>query len=397
MNGDHHPSQRLLLLLFSATLIGVVFFSDLAHAQEGGPKPVCPLSDSQTQKSIEAFSKIADFLTHEPRCANCHGGVNPYIEGTGVDPEDPNPGGPSSQFEHGGGKQPHEHNVGPDGTGQMDFGCKKCHNNMAPRRDGSPSTNWTLAPSFLSFVDRDATALCKQMKRTQSNAEEFQGHLKDDNGGNNFAGTAYMGNRGLSDEDLEGFDVKIQPPSISHAALMDLGQRWIDAMGGEFKGDQGCGCEPEHFAVRLITNVEYSRGPIYVKSGMQVEVPLTFADDGSFTGKGTASIQGGGTMSICQGQGGGSVDVEASGHAVETLSEHSMHLQLDEASAVTVGGTATCPGGSASGSGSQWGQAIPPFDMAGNVGEAIDKPITDIPGFTSNMHLEIVKVNEASN
>jgi len=35
--------------------------------------------------------------------------------------------------------------------------------------------------------------------------------------------------------------------------------------------------------------------------------------------------------------------------------------------------------------------------MAGNVGESIDKPVTNLPGFNSNMHLEIVKVNEPSN
>jgi hypothetical protein len=39
---------------------------------------VCPLSDEQAQKSIQAFDKIAQVFTGEPRCVNCHGAVNPF-------------------------------------------------------------------------------------------------------------------------------------------------------------------------------------------------------------------------------------------------------------------------------------------------------------------------------
>ena len=63
--------------------------------------------------------------------------------------------------------------------------------------------NWTLAPLFLAFVDKDATTLCRQIKRVTGTADEFLGHLKDDNGKTNFAGTAYLGNRGLGDEWLK--------------------------------------------------------------------------------------------------------------------------------------------------------------------------------------------------
>jgi len=45
----------------------------------------CPLTDAQTSKSIDAFAKIANSLTREPRCVNCHGGVNPHIKDTGLD------------------------------------------------------------------------------------------------------------------------------------------------------------------------------------------------------------------------------------------------------------------------------------------------------------------------
>ena len=227
----------------------------LAAVQAVGQKS-CPLTEAQSQRAVDAWAKVANFLTAEPRCVNCHGKVNPYIDGVGIDPDDPNkdPEAPVSQIEHGGGKQKHEN------TGSMDQGCKKCHNAMAPKGkfveigdkatelpEGSPSQNWTLAPNFLSFVDKDATTLCRQIKRATGSADGFLGHLKYDAGGfANFAGTAYYGNRGLDEADLEGFNVSLQPPSVPHAQVMKLGQDWINAMGGKFQGDLSCGCELTH-------------------------------------------------------------------------------------------------------------------------------------------------------
>jgi hypothetical protein len=243
---DHKWVSMLIVGLIMAAVPGGVF---------GQQAPVCPLTDSQTSKAIVAWGKIANFITNEPRCVNCHGGVNPYIDGVGVDPDDTFQfaGAPVSFLEHGGGKQKHEN------TGVMDQGCKKCHDGMAkpgawidlgdkpvPWPEGSPLPNWTLAPPFLAFVDKDATTLCRQIKRVTGTADGFLGHLKDDEGKTNFAGTAYLGNRGLGDETLEGENVTIQPPSISHAAVLKLGQDWVAAMGGTFKGDEGCGCELEH-------------------------------------------------------------------------------------------------------------------------------------------------------
>lgn len=217
----------------------------------------CPLTDTQTQKAIAAWAKIAAFLTSEPRCVNCHGKVNPYVDGVGLDPNDPfkDPEAPVSTLEHGGGKQ-----ARPKDSSGMDQGCKKCHDAMAPKGqfvdihdnapewpEGSPLQNWTTAPNFLSFVDRDATTLCRQIKRATGTAAAFTGHLKYDEGGfANFAGTAYLGNRGLDKDNMESFNVAVQRPSITHAALMQMGQDWIYAMGGKFQGDEGCGCEVRH-------------------------------------------------------------------------------------------------------------------------------------------------------
>jgi hypothetical protein len=208
----------------------------LLMAQTGSS---CPLPLDAQFKSIRAFAPIASFLTQEPRCVNCHGGVNPHIEGTGADPEDEK--APVSTVEHGPGRIERQRERARDGTLLIEGACIECHNNMAPKRDGSRSL-WMTPPNFLSFVGKDATTLCKQMKRSTHTETEFLGHLRDDNGGNNFGKTAFNGDRGL-DKDMYG-DIPPARPSISHEALMRLGRAWVDAMGGSFKGDESCGCEP---------------------------------------------------------------------------------------------------------------------------------------------------------
>src|SRR4051812_44276045 len=79
MNRFDHTSavdRRRKLTLSMKVLVTLVALSSLALAQStGGDAAVCPLSESQTQKSIDAFAKIVPTLTQEPRCVNCHGGV----------------------------------------------------------------------------------------------------------------------------------------------------------------------------------------------------------------------------------------------------------------------------------------------------------------------------------
>jgi hypothetical protein len=198
----------------------------------------CSLTEAQSRKAVDAFAKVAAFVLKEPRCVNCHGGVNPYIDGIGLNPADPT--APASLMEHGGGAIPKN----TDGT--VEAACMKCHNHMAPKRDGSPTLQWFTAASFHSFVDKNATTLCRQFKKSTGSPQELLGHLTDDNGGNNFAQTAFNGDRGLDEDDLEGFSVTVQKPSISKPEFIQLVQNWINAMGGKFQGDENCGCELTH-------------------------------------------------------------------------------------------------------------------------------------------------------
>lgn len=201
----------------------------------------CPLTIGEQVESVKTWAPIAKFLTREPRCFNCHGGVNPHIDGIGKDPVDRN--APESTVAHGGGAMPRGE------KGLMAEGCDGCHDNMAPRRDGTKS-RWFTAPPPSSFVGKDAPTLCRQIKGFHKTAEHFRGHLEDDNGSHSFVLTAFVGNRGLNPSDYK--DHPPQRPSLDHDALMRLGDDWIEAMGGKFQGDASCGCE-----VRLRLDIEH--------------------------------------------------------------------------------------------------------------------------------------------
>src|SRR5688572_7775024 len=79
------------------------------------PAVVCPLSEMQIHDSIAAFARIVPILTTEPRCVNCHGGMDIT----------------ASESPHPDVSLPTETEPGTD--------CSGCHDNMAPRTNGTPS------------------------------------------------------------------------------------------------------------------------------------------------------------------------------------------------------------------------------------------------------------------
>lgn len=218
-------------------------FAGAATAPDAGAQAgsSCPLPLNRQIESIRAFKPIASFLTSEPRCFNCHGGVNPFIDGIGADPQDAE--APPSLSPHAGGRVRRQRDTAADGTVLIEGECRDCHNNMAPRLDGGPSL-WMTAPSFLSFLGKDAPTLCKQIKRATGTAEHFRGHIENDNGGHQFALAAFAGDRAL-DPDVYPETVPRQPPSIPHSELIRIAGAWVDALGGSFQGDERCGCEVE--------------------------------------------------------------------------------------------------------------------------------------------------------
>ena len=392
-------------------LATVVFLSTLTLAQStGGDAAICPLSESQTQKSIDAFAKIVPTLTQEPRCVNCHGGVNPFIDGVGEDSASPDADTAPSLTEHGGGKMdratpPSASN--PKGSPQT--ACNDCHNNMAHKIPSGAKSRWSMAPVFLQFLGKDAPTLCKQIKDFSRkceggicgpwpDAKAVLDHFTRDEGKDNFTGTAFKGDRGLDRTMYPESEVPTQPPShISAAGLVALVKSWIATTGGEFKGDKSCGCEPAHYALRYSTSSKISLNEIEQSSAMEpVDIPLTFNDDGTFTGDEAGSFQTGGVAVGCSQQSGLSMKYHVLGKAIETSEKQSMHVGLGIGGPMAYNFSGKCPD-----SPSDSIQANIPapkvtatYDMKGEVGEAIDKTEDSTPGITNSLHLEIVKTDE---
>ena len=232
---------------------------------------MCPLSDHQLQELMKAFEKMMPTFQH-PRCANCHGGVNPFAANTN----------------HAGGK--FDVVLGPEGDLMFDetFGaCQGCHGGLK---------GWQIPSADLSFVGKDAVTLCKQMKF--GDAENFIDHITRDRGKTPFIETGFEGMRGLNQDGIDFYEALNdkkpvpEPPPLSHATLIDQAKAWVDALGGEFKGNEACGCEPQHYALQvdesLVGLFQGQGAKIDWDGSTTVQIPIKFNDDGSFTGEATS-------------------------------------------------------------------------------------------------------------
>jgi len=258
---------------------------------------------------MEAFAKMVPTFHHK-RCVNCHGGVDPF---TGTN--------------HGGGKV----DITED---QMEQGaCGECHNNLPPLRSGkTPVWKLPVLPDH-SFVNKDAKTLCEMMKKAfnafPSPGTQFEFHILEDNGKTDFQMIAFAGTRGVSDrapEPIEG---------ITLGGFFNQAVAWVEAMGGEFKGDERCGCEPLQFAVRVkyIAGSNMLGGIVQTVAQMgPVDIPIRFRDDGSYEGRGMLPFAAQGSVNAnpvhCADQSQAGMQVKVYGKAVEGPQKYQMHIEL---------------------------------------------------------------------
>jgi hypothetical protein len=243
-----------------------------ALASDGDP--VCTLSPTQADSSVQAFGKMAATFTGQERCANCHGAVDPFA--------------PNAAEAHAGGKFSPVMTVGPDGSTGVDVAqtfapCAECH---------SALPGWRLSPRDLFFVGKDAPTLCKQQKKRFSSVGGFLGHIDSDNGGVQFIDTGFQGTRGLNEygRSFAG-DYHPEPPlGITHAGLIQQSNAWATALGGEFRGPDWCGCEKHRYAMKVDQQMELIAGPAHLSGATTLQFPITFADDGSFSGSGQSPL-----------------------------------------------------------------------------------------------------------
>jgi len=349
--------------------------------QSTSKNAVCPLSDEQVQKSIDAFAKIVPTLTQEPRCVNCHGGVDPFARPT----------------THGGGTLKHEPpEPDPDNPGRFLNPCAECHSEMPPKRNGSES-QWRLANPEHFFKGKDAKALCKQMRDVFKQGADFVGHLIDDNGNSKFTEVAFLGTRGLNDvgQALADDPTPRPPQRITQGGLINLANDWISAMGGEFKGDIDCGCEPSHYAVR-VTYDQIINTPMFhgTKKMGPVDIPIKFHDDGSFEGEQTVYINGDAMGYVCTGQSRAAMTLRVHGTATEEWQKNQMHLEMESGSPLRGTASAQCPNISRTGAFAGGSQATLEKDMEGRLGDSMmAKPSTGFPGIDTVILAEIVKAS----
>lgn len=309
---------------------------------------VCPLSEKQSRASLEALSKIVPTLTGEPRCTNCHGGLDPTTS-----PIHPSVDLPSGD------------NPGDD--------CTFCHDNVMPKTNGEES-HWHLAPKFLEFVNKTDTQLCEQLKGHAEGpcsdgscgpwplAEKFLGHMTDDEGGDNFTATAFAGTKGLSDH-------PIAKPRVTHAQLLALGNAWTQVTDGEWQGFRDCGCSPVKYALRVSAITTIPSDPSFRNQMGPVDIPIEFEDDGTFSGDSAVRMRGGDQNFECVGTSSASTRLVATGRAVQTYRERVFEVTIRSGEPTTSTGTVRCP--DSSGSRTMTGQSndVWTVRMDGTVGE----------------------------
>lgn len=260
-----------------------------SFVQAEGDTQICPLSDKQQEDSIRKFSEMMPTFTH-PRCINCHGAINPFAANT----------------KHIGGrigpkfKEIIEHDdilgkdiklVVPDVEDPDIFlkRCQDCHSAFTGSR------GWSIPPVNIYFVGKDSIQLCKQIKREfGGELQQFVDHLDHDELG--FIQEAFRGTRGLDNNgqatylNETGNEFKPEPPPITQTAFVEQGKAWLEAMGYSGNGVKGgitCGCQPHHYILKGGADIVwfYVPGTPFLTGHADVEIPIQFNDDASFTGE----------------------------------------------------------------------------------------------------------------
>lgn len=252
----------LYVVLMQSLMLAYPLSSGLDDLQgPTGKKEVCALSDQQQEAAPKAFAPFATMVKGEPRCNNCHGAVNPFVDNTN------HLGGPMNPSLRG--------KMGPDGATQSQ--CMECHN-----------PPWVIPSPGEWFTNKNVIQLCQKMKSDFSeSAQHFLNHVRSDQ----FSLVGFAGTRGLNDtgqvvyEEKRKAPYKIEPPKFTVNELVDQAEEWVNAMGGKFVGDADCGCVPHHYTLSIdmhaVQDTSAGTNSFYIEQSAHAEIPLNFKDDGT--------------------------------------------------------------------------------------------------------------------
>ena len=234
MSRDRIPAWRRptsVLLVTSAVLVTLAWngtADPVAAATRRRPRRQgegCPLTLPQQVNSITAFKKMIPVF-RSPRCANCHGGIA-------------DPLGSNTATNHMGVVEI----KAADGPKT----CEECH-----------MDKWHVAP-LSPWTDQSNLQLCAFMKEGNTGAE-FIDHIVRDQGGPQFIEAAFKGMRGLTEggqsivEDDLG-KIAPAPPPGTHSQMVQYAKDWVKAQGGQFVGDNDCGCSLDKVHVEFISKM----------------------------------------------------------------------------------------------------------------------------------------------
>ena len=230
-------------------------------------------------------------FTH-PRCLNCHGGVQPWLQNGGhiggkIKPKDPN------TFKDDNGKDtgiPFEFLGSPFQNPQA---CQDCHSGLR---------GWSMPAPQKWFVGKDAVHLCKQIKEMSGGLVNFREHIEKEDP-IKFIQESFKGTRGLDENGKAtlfnaGREFKNEPPPIPFGEFVRQAKTWASAMRvppsdgtASWQMEGTCGCEALRYALELKYRQLYAKD---AGSGVQeqqtISIPLTFGEDNRFHGEATAQI-----------------------------------------------------------------------------------------------------------
>lgn len=296
-----------------------------------GPEPVCPLTDEQADKAVEAFSRMMPALSN-PRCANCHGGVNPFAENGGhvggqIKLENiaerwlanPKSFRDTLAAENGGRlteaqiknaedalrtiQSAKGENLGPETIADIlleggleqavaSSACSSCHEHQPVR--------WRVAKS--RFAGLSAKSLCETFQKHPdvTSPAEFLDHMARDP--LEFIPVAFEGTRALTPlgqgiyKEVRGKAYSAEPiTTISRTALDRAAADWGTALGGKYRKPASCGCEKKNYKleVKIKFDVDFGEGPKYgfVDSNSLVRLPVKFTEERKFTAEGKTPVK----------------------------------------------------------------------------------------------------------
>lgn len=218
------PAGLLALTATAATLAALSSAHPpaLAIVARRAPATACSLTAAQERTALDAFDKLLPVTSH-PRCTNCHGGVNPYV--------DPAVG------RHFAG------NMTDSTTGDPlpASACQDCHSELP---------GWDVPGEAMFFVGRSPKDLCIQFKQfAPSGGAEFVTHITHEPTGPQFIATGFLGTRALNTlgevtyEEVMGHPPTADKPPGSHQQLIADATSWANAIGSGWNETPECGCE----------------------------------------------------------------------------------------------------------------------------------------------------------